>query len=204
MTVTYQSNQCATPSSGVQVKTTLDGGAHVQHVNIDSPVDSTISALTTEDYSIREIAAGNRYFAIYSALKDTAGYIEVRIQTPDTTKRAYVTFIIECSLAATVSLWKPTTKTHNATNAIVPMNRNHNSANTSVLTVCHTPDGVESGTAALTEYVGAATGGGRIVVGGDAASRSAFVLEQNQSYLIRAASRTDANALSIILDYFER
>jgi hypothetical protein len=172
-------------------------------VNLDSPLDSTTGALEVIDYSHHEIHAGSHYFAIYSALKDNAGVIEVRIQTPDTTKWAHMTFIIECALAATVAMWHGTTKTHVADNAITPMNRNHNSANTSGLTICHTPAGEEAGAAALTEYVGAATGGGRIIVGGDAASRSEFILEQNQDYLIRATSRADANALSIILDWYE-
>ena len=129
--------------------------------------------------------------------------IEVRIQTPDTTKWAHMVIDVDAALAATVEMWYPTTKTHEAGNAITPMNRNHNSSNTSGLTICHTPGGAQAGTANLTQYVGASATGGRVAQGGGASSRHEFILDQNNDYLIRATSRADGNALSIILDWYE-
>jgi len=203
MSVTYSSANLATPSSGTIIKTTQDGTAHVQHVNIDNPADDSTAALTTIDYAHHEIHEGDAYFAVYSALKDTAGTIEVRIQTPDTTKWAHMTIVVDFAIAGTAELWLGTTKTHNATNAITPMNRNHNSTSTSGLTICHTPDGAEGAAASLTQYVGASAVGGRVSVGGSAASRNEFILDQNNDYLIRATSRADGNAMSIILDWYE-
>jgi len=110
---------------------------------------------------------------------------------------------VDAAIAATAKLYQPTTKTHVVGNAIAPMNRNHNSANTSGLTLCHTPAGSESGTADLLQYIGAAATGGRVAVGGGTGSRGEFILAQNSTYLINVTSRADGNAVSIILDWYE-
>jgi hypothetical protein len=166
-------------------------------------VDTATNAVMVVDYSHHEIHGGSGYLAIYSALKADTEFIEVRIQTPNTTKWAHMVMDIECALAGYIQLWMNTTKTHVTGNAIVPMNRDHNSSSASGLTLCHTPAGTESATAALAEYVGAAASGGRVAVGGEANSRAEFILKQNTAYLIRATSRADGNALSIILDWYE-
>lgn len=155
------------------------------------------------DFAHYETHEGEAYFAVYSALKDNAGVVEVRLQTPDTTKWVHMVLSVDFAIAGLAELWKGTTKTHVADNAITPMNRNHNSANVSALTVCHTPGGTEEAAAALSLYVGAAATGGRVAVGGGAQSRGEFILEQNQDYLIRGTSRADGNAISIVLDWYE-
>ena len=165
--------------------------------------DASTNAINTITYTHHEIHAGSAYYAIYSALKDTAGLISIRIATPNTTKWAHMVFDIEASLAATAQMWFPTTKTHEAGNAIVPMNRNHNSTNTSGLTICHTPGGTQTGTAQLTKYFGATATGGRVAGGGGASSRHEFILKQNSSYYILLTSRADGNAMSITIDWYE-
>ena len=151
-----------------------------------------------------KIYEGDHYFAIYSAEADDTDSIEVRIQTPDSDTKAYMIFDIECALAATVSLWAATTKTHVADNAITPLNRDFNSNNASVVTICHTPGGSQAGAADLVEYVGASASGGRVAAGGEAASNSYFILKKNTAYLVQATSRADANALAIIMDWYEQ
>ncbi len=155
------------------------------------------------DYEHHEIHDGNAYFAVHSELLDTAGVADVRIQTPDTDKWAHMTITIDCALACTAQLWKPTTKTHEAGNAITPMNRNHNSSVASGLTICHTPGGAQAGDSNLTRYIGAASTSGKADQGGSGGSRHEFILEQNNDYYILVTSRADANALSIILDWYE-
>jgi hypothetical protein len=166
-------------------------------------VDSSTNCLTILDYAHHEIHSGSHYFCAYSALKANTETIEVRFATPDTTTWAHMTIDVECALAGTVEMWEATTKTHVALNAITPWNRNRNSTNSSGLTICHTPGGAEAAAAGLTEYVGAASVSGRVAGGGEATSRAEFVLKQNTAYLLRATSRADGNALSIILDWYE-
>lgn len=155
------------------------------------------------DFAHYEIHEGNHYFVVYSALKDNAGTIEVRIATPNTTKWAHMRIVVIGALASTAEMWVDTTKTHVADNAIIPMNRNMNSAKTSGLTICHTPGGSEAAAAKLTQYFGAATSGGRAAAGGNATNEAEFILEQNTAFLIRGTSRADGNSLSIILDWYE-
>lgn len=165
--------------------------------------DKSTNATNTIDYAHHEIHGGSAFFVVYSALKADTETIEVRIATPDTTKWAHMIIQVDAALAATAQLWEGTTKTHNASNAITPMNRNRNSGTASGMTICHTPDGTESATAGLTQYFGAAASGGRVAQGGSAQSRGEFVLKQNTAYLIRCTSRADGNALSIVLDWYE-
>jgi len=182
--------------SGTQ---TIEGTVLLNDTNLDTRTD----ALNITDYGHHEIHAGSAYFAVRSELGDTSDDVEVRIATPDTTKWAHMVITIDCALACTAELWNPTTMTHVVGNVITPMNRDHNSSNTSGLTVCHTPGGSQAGTANLLQYIGAATTNGRIVNGGGTGNRTEFILDQNSSYLIRVTSRADSNAMSIILDWYE-
>lgn len=170
----------------------------------DTPVyDGASKAITVIEYPHHEIHDGNGYFAVYSALANTAGTIAVRVQTPNTTKWAHMIFEIDSALAATAQLWHPTTMTDVVGNRITPMNRDHNSSNTSGLTICHTPGGSQAGTANLTQYIGASASGGRVAEGGGSSSRHEFILDQNSSYYILVTSRADNNAMSIIMDWYE-
>lgn len=179
------------------------GGIGLTDKNQYARIDLTTGAMETIDYPHHEIHGGSHYFAVYSGLADNTDSIEVRVQTPDTTKWAHMVINIDCALAATAQLWKPTTKTDVVGNRLTPLNRNFNSSNTSGLTICHTPGGSQAGTANLIEYIGAATSGGRADTGGDTGSRSEFILKQNEAILISLTSRVDNNALTITLDWYE-
>ena len=181
----------------------VDIKAHNGTKDVYLIADASTNAIITNTYPHHEIHAGSAYFTVYSALKDTAGLIEVRIGTPNTTKWAHMTIAMDAALAATAQLWEGTTKTDVSGNRITPMNRNRNSTNTSGLTICHTPAGSEAAAAALTQYFGASATGGRVAQGGSVNTRAEFILKQNTAYLLRCTSRADGNAVSIILDWYE-
>jgi len=166
-------------------------------------IDTITHVLTTIDYPHHEIHDGSAFYAVRSELGDTAATVEVRIQTPDNTKWAHMTITIDTALAATAALWKSTTMTHEIGNVMNPMNRNHNSTNPSGLTICHTPGGTQAGDPNLTRYIGSASVSGKVDVGGSGGSRGEFILDQAEAYFIRVTSRADANAMSIILDWYE-
>ncbi len=174
-------------------RTTIDG-LHL---------DRSTGYLITLDPFAHHAHEGDAFFWVHSALADDTDLIEVRIQTPNTTKWAHMSIGIECALAGYAQMWAPTTKTHVAGNLITPFNRNNNSTNTSDLTICHTPAGSQTGTASLYQYMGAASTSGKTDVGGGTGSRGEFIFAQNLSYLIRITSRADNNALSIILSWTE-
>lgn len=166
-------------------------------------VDGSTRALNIIDYDHHEIHEGSAYFLAWSGIVNDTGVLELRIQTGNTEKWAHMEVTIDGALAGIAQLWEGTTKTHNASNAITPFNRNRNSSNTSLLTICHTPSGTESAAAGLTQYFGATASGGRVAVGGGASSRAEIILKQNTAYLIRATSAADGNRMAIILDWYE-
>ena len=166
-------------------------------------VDSATWAQTGIDYAHHEIHDGSAYFVTYSALKADTEFIELRVQAPDNAKWAHMVIGIKGALAGTTELWRATTKTHVGANAIVPLNRNFNSNNTSGLTICHTPAGTQTGAARLLEYYGASATGGRVAVGGNTGGRDEFILKQAEAILIKNTSRADGNALMIDLSWYE-
>jgi hypothetical protein len=170
---------------------------------VNPTADESTHATNTIDYQHHEVHGGSAYFAVHSALKADTEVSEVRIQTPDSAKWAHMVVGVQAALASTVDFHEGTTMTHEAGNAIVPLNRNRNSTKTSGLTICHTPGGADTSGSTFTEYIGAAASGGRIAVGGEAGGRGEFILDQDNDYLIRVTSRADGNAISIIMDWYE-
>lgn len=165
--------------------------------------DRITRGLKTVDYPHHEIHDGRGFLAVYSALKDTSGYIEVRIRPNDATRRCHMIVHVESALAATAELWKATTKVHVVANAITPLNRDFTNPHDSILNICHTPAGSQAGAADLLEYLGSPTTPARADVGGSTSSRGEFILRPFEDYLIKLTSRSDNNALSIILDWYE-
>jgi len=156
------------------------------------------------DYVHGEIHSKNAYLVEYSLLRDTDEFVEVRVETGATNKLPHMEIEIEGAIAGTAELWEDTTKTHVANNAITPFNRWRDPpTNTSLLTVCHTPGGSQTGDADLKKFFGASTTNQKVNLGGSASSRHEFVLKKNTAYLIKVTSRADANALTITLDWYE-
>ena len=155
------------------------------------------------DYPHHEIHGGRAFLALYSLTRDNTEFIEMRFRANHASRRCHMTIHIDAALAATVEMWKNTTKTHVIANAITPMNRDFSNPYSSVLSVCHTPAGAQAGNADLLQYVGSATANGRSEVGGSLGSRSEFILQPFADYLIKATSRANSNALTITLDWYE-
>jgi len=109
-------------------------------------------------------------------------------------------FDISAALACKAELWVDTTMTDNVSNRITPINRDFDSANTSGLTICHTPSGSQTGSANLLQYIGSS--GVRTIVGGDTRSRNEFILGRNSAYYIKVTSLVDNNSISIVMDWY--
>ncbi len=165
--------------------------------------DGLTDADTIVEYAHHEIHSGSAFSSIYSALADDTDAIEVRIAAPASAKKAHMVIVLESALAATAEMWIDTTKTDNAGNRMTALNRNMNSSKTSILTICHTPSGSQAGNANTIQYIGAATQAGKNDSGGGSGGRHEFVLEAGIAYLLKLTSRSDSNALSIILDWYE-
>ena len=168
-----------------------------------SSLDKSAWVLPTITYPHSEAHGGRAYIAVHSALKDDTESYEVRFQAPDSDRLPHLEIFIDCALAATVEFWKDTTKTDVANNRINSLNRKFNSVNTAGMFICHTPGGSQAGNAHLTKYTGASASGGRVAVGGSAASRGEFILSRNSAHLIKVTSRANGNALTVEFDWYE-
>lgn len=165
--------------------------------------DELSGAIKTIQYAHHEIHEGNAFLVVYSALADDTDAVEIRIETPAGDKRAHMLISIDSALACTVELWMNTTKTDVVGNRLTAMNRDHDSVKQSILTICHTPAGAQAGSADLQQYIGSASVSGKTDTGGGTGSRAEFLLAAGSAYLIKATSRADNNALSIVLDWYE-
>jgi len=175
----------------------IDDGDHILQL------DPTTWSVRVISQAHAEAHEQNAYLAVHSALKDTAGLIEVRIGTLNSAKRAHMSVFFETALAATVQMWKDTTKTDEAGNRMGTPNRDFESSNTSGLTICHTPGGTDARTANITRYIGSATTAGKADVGGGGGNRGEFKLKRNAAYLFKITSRADSNALTLFFDWYE-
>ena len=171
--------------------------------SLTSQVDSMTGWLKTIDGAHHEIHDAKSYLVIYSALAADEATISVRIKTPNSNILDHMTIHVETALAANVQFWASTTKTHNASNTIIPLNKNFASSKLSDTQICHTPSGTQAGAALLTQYIGSASTNGKANSGGVSTSRGEFILKANTAYLITVTSRAASNAMSIILDWYE-
>ena len=165
-------------------------------------IDPTTRAVTTISYPHAETHSENGYLAVHSELADNAGFIEVRVGTPDSPKRAHMQIFFQSALAATVQLWPNTTKTDVVLNRMASPNRDFESSNVTNLTICHTPGGTQAGDAVITRYIGSASTSGRADVGGAGGNRGEFKLARASAYLFKVTSRADSNALTLFFDYY--
>lgn len=150
-----------------------------------------------------EAHEGHAYLIVYSALKEDTEFFEVRLECAVNPRRPHLTIHVESALASTIEFWKDTTKTHVGGNALTPLNREFESTETTLVTACHTPGGSQAGAATILEYLGSASAGGRADVGGATGSRAEFILARGGAYLFKFTSRANANALTIIFDWYE-
>jgi len=175
----------------------VDDGDRILRLDEDSWAVPTISRTHQEAHE------ENAYLIVYSALKDDTEFMEVRLQTAINPKRPHLEIHIESALASTVEFWKDTTKTHVGGNALTPLNREFESTNSSLVTACHTPGGSQAGAATILQYLGSTSAAGKGDVGGATGGRAEFILARGQSYLFKFTSRANANALTMVFDWYE-
>jgi len=168
-------------------------------------IEPTTRAMMVIDYPHAEAHKKRSYITVYSGLKNDTEFIEVRIQAADTARLPHLEIAIETSLAATAEFWKDTTKTDVVLNRLGALNRRFDAGASYAagMISCHTPGGANTGDADLTKYIGAAATGGRVAIGGGASSRGEFILERASSHDILVTSRSDGNAMTIELDWYE-
>lgn len=161
-------------------------------------LDRATGAVVGIDYPHHEIHNGDAYHASYT--EDLANGVsrQILIVTPDTTEWAHFTYAINCEGEFHLTFLEAPTATA-AANPIVAYNLNRNSANTSGLTITHTPTGVSGGTAIDTAH-----GGATQKEGGDHSHSNEWILGQNKKYILTILNSTALNNyIAVHLDWYE-
>jgi len=164
--------------------------------------DAITRAVKSIDYAHHEIHSGDHFVVSESAVLADAGTREWLIITPNTTKWAHMLFEIQGSLDTTVDIYETSTKT--AGTAMTEQNRNRNSATAATTSITHTPGGSGDGNIMFTCRFGNDGGASGIGAGGGMSRDSnEFVLKQNEVYLVRVTSASDANNICAKFDWYE-
>lgn len=155
-------------------------------------VDNALVGITQAHHEIHE---GCSYYAYNTAMLDDEGTIALMLTTPDTAIRIHITLGFSSALGATM-LWSKGS-THTDGGAFTPINRDDNSSNTSTVVVASNPTDGSDGSARRALFLGEKRGG--------LSSRGVeeIVLEQDEKYTLRITSRVNANAVGLLVNWYE-
>jgi hypothetical protein len=190
-------------TSGGMIMRGVSEDGSINDIIIDNLAKCLISQ-GPEHYMVHEGRA--YYLTHYFSDIDTDGYGRIRLVTH---AEYYLHAVFFCfgTVGLLMSVYEDTTFTHNASNAIVSVNRNRPLAATMtgvLQEACHTPDGSGNGTA-IVENVPVGAGGNAVQRGaGQGRDQNEFILKPDTAYLISAQSLADNNKVNIGIDYYWR
>ena len=155
-------------------------------------IDRSTNAIKTVDYAHYEVHVGRSY-AIYATFDlPASNYIDIQIVVPDSARWAHFEPFISSEGGAQAWFYEGVV-INTAGTAMIPMNKNRNSANTSEFTFASIVNTSLSNANADTDITGAAllatgkSGAGR-GIGGEFGVRNEWNLKQNGKYSIRVLS----------------
>jgi hypothetical protein len=165
----------------IAVELTLDG------VSLS---DDVVHGLKVIDTPHHEVHDGEMYIA--ADLATFNGTRDILITTG--TKQDHMAMEFICDGAVNVTVYRETTATASAT-AVDAINCNHNSINTALTSVCHTPTDVTAGTDIVDRYFnGGSTIGGR--AGGTDRGAVERILLPSTKYLVRIVTTANVSVLT--------
>lgn len=193
-------NDPSTATLQNDVKTATEAAQDV----LEAAVDGITTALRVVDYAHHEIHSGSSFLCSYTGVVADGTEIALLIVTPDTAEYAHMTFDIGSTGETDVYLYKDTGFTGGTAIPTI-INHNQNSQHANTTSITHSPSGSGNGTLMVSAMIGLDTGGGatRRLSGGSSGGRNEIVLERNTPYLLRVASGTDGNRVSILIDWYE-
>lgn len=161
-------------------------------------VDQSTHALLTLEYPHHEIHGGSGYMISYNVTLAGGLGSFVFITTPNTTKWAH--FIWSISVSAAFDAYLYETYTGSGGTGLTLRNRNRNSANTSGLTITHTPIGAADGTIIWQDSAGSS--GFLSSAPGTSNARAEVILKQNEKYLFRVDG-ANGDIVTYNFDWYE-
>ena len=139
----------------------------------------------------------------YFSSVNTDAYARIRILTPSDVWMHSVFFAVS-SAGIIITIYRDSTFTHNASNTVNQYNKNDSLRYASpVEEVCHTPSGSGSGDIFI-NTVPAGSGGKQTLGAGNVRDANEVILARDTVYLIEAQSLSDANKITIGVDFYYR
>lgn len=170
----------------------------VDYVEGNSGVDAVTEVLSVISYEHHEIHSGSHYnYCDYSLGEASGAIIEFIFITPDTASWAHLTFEASASNGATIEIYEQASGITGGT-TITPRNNNRNSVKTSGVTLIKDPTTITSDGGRASGYL---AGGGK--TSGIVSRDSEFMLQQNQTYLLRITSLGSSNDISWCAYWYE-
>ena len=180
--------------------TTTDD-SKVQVVDSDNEIiviDESTGAISTIEFEHYRIHSGDTFTVLEVTDLGNGAVRDILVVTPDTTRWAHLVWEIEHELETSIQFYRGTTYTDLGT-PITSLNRNGNSATTATTLIYHTPTITLVGT-----LLGTIQQGDGKKAGGSDRLANEFILEQNQSYLIKITNLTVNNNLIFMkLNWYE-
>lgn len=165
-----------------------------------SHIDLYTGAYLGVDYAHHEIHEGSAFISSYEATLASGAVSLLRIGVGSAPKHAHMMLEIDAGASTDVAVFETTTYTDASGNRVIGYNRHREKANSSLLTICHTPTGSGEGTKIFGMLLGASGGAAS---GGSGSGRKEFILKPDTAYLIKVTSNAVGNRITIILDWYE-
>lgn len=161
--------------------------------------DNTTNSIKTIDYAHHEIHDGSAFTASYKADIANSANLDLLIVTPDSTKYAHFTYVIEVELETDGLLYEGVTAT--AGSAVAAYNRNRNSLTEPTVVITSTPTAITTGTTIIRS---GHYGSGK-TIGGNDRTVNELILKRNTKYLLRLTNvvTNASNYMSVRLNWYE-
>lgn len=159
--------------------------------------DAATHAVSTVEYEHKEIHSGTHFFIANYGTVASSATVDFAITTPNTTRWGHMTFSIEGQGELSMHIYEDSDYDSDGT-AVIPVNNNRNSTNTSVLTIQTDPTVNSDGNQKFAKY----SGGNRII--GLISRERELVLKQNTKYIFRITNQSaQNNIISWDADWYE-
>ena len=173
-----------------------------QQYVLNRALESETYALKTIDYAHHEVHSGSHYYIEGYATLANEGVLRVKLVTPNTAKWAHFQWAISSSGILVTTLHEGASGGMTGGSAVVPINNNRNSSNTSGLTLT---SGVAAADTAGTLISNASWGaaGFKTSVGGGTSRDDEIILKQNTTYLRTFTSAAADNIVQFKAAWYE-
>ena len=164
-------------------------------------VDSISSVQSVIEYEHHEVHEGNFYTVFdRDSSVDIASPKYWHIITPNTAKRCHIKIKVTADGKALVELFENPTTSDNGT-ALVAYNNDRNSSNTTTILFFKDPTVNPDGTRIDGGIIGAA--GHFTRAGGNVRNPGEWILKQNEQYLVKVTTVSDATDVDVKIEFYE-